>query len=74
MLLTLVLWRSTGAFRSMGLLGVTRANTAVGVGPKTFLLLLLLLQTLMLAIGCFHVRVCDLHSHRVASSPFGSRA
>jgi hypothetical protein len=27
----------------MGLLGVARANTAVGVSPETFLLLLLLL-------------------------------
>jgi hypothetical protein len=29
----------------MGLLGVARANTAVGVSPETFLLLLLLLAT-----------------------------
>jgi hypothetical protein len=29
--------------RSMGLLGVARANTSVGISPKTFLLLLLLL-------------------------------
>jgi hypothetical protein len=32
--------------RSMGLLGVARANTAVGVSPETFLLLLLLVAHL----------------------------
>jgi hypothetical protein len=32
----------------MGLLGVARANTAVGVSPETFLLLLLLLLLLRL--------------------------
>jgi hypothetical protein len=32
------------SLRSMGLLGVARANTAVGVSPEPFLLLLLLLQ------------------------------
>jgi hypothetical protein len=31
--------------RSMGLLGVARANTAVGVSPETFLLLLLQMST-----------------------------
>jgi hypothetical protein len=37
---------NVGVPRSLGLLGVARANTAVGVSPETFLLLLLLLLLL----------------------------
>jgi hypothetical protein len=44
----------------MGLLGVAKANTAVGVSPETFLLLLLL-HTLMLAKMQTHSSLKQVH-------------